>query len=264
MTPPRRWIRLDTTWDQSGWLDALDGPAAGCWPNLLCWVKQTGVGGRCKAIATPVLARRWRHETGVVDRFLSAAYAHGSVVLEGSDWVIPKWAEYQEPDRTAAERQRRHRADRSRLSPLRRDTVTSRDEGVTEGVGHGVTRHATETLTLTETKKKTPKPSVRDDVFEQAKATYPKRTGGQGWADAEREWHGWVKKGEDPLTMLAGVERYRSYVEHEGNVGTKFVKQAATFFGPGKHWTEEWSVNGNGNRQEARATLPGSAGSVLR
>jgi hypothetical protein len=32
--------------------------------------------------------------------------------------------------------------------------------------------------------------------------------------------------------MLAGVKRYAAYARATGSVGTQYVKQAATFFGP--------------------------------
>ena len=161
MSAPRRWIRLDLGWQESEWLDAIDGHASGCWPRLLCYVKQTGTGGRCKAGKPAVLARLWKVESGDVERLLSAAYEHGSVVLEDGTWTLPMWATYQEPDRTSAERQRRYRADKSRLSPSRRD---DRNAPLVT-VGHGTSRRdpsrATETLTLTEDQKKTPRAPKR-------------------------------------------------------------------------------------------------------
>jgi hypothetical protein len=42
--------------------------------------------------------------------------------------------------------------------------------------------------------------------------------------------------------MLAGVKRYAAYCAAKGKVGTTYVKQAATFFGPGDHWCESWST----------------------
>lgn len=40
--------------------------------------------------------------------------------------------------------------------------------------------------------------------------------------------------------MLAGVSRYAGYVRATGSEGTQFVKQAATFFGPDRHFEEVW------------------------
>ena len=42
--------------------------------------------------------------------------------------------------------------------------------------------------------------------------------------------------------MLEGVKRYAAYVRATGSVGTQFVKQAATFFGPDRHFEESWQA----------------------
>jgi hypothetical protein len=47
--------------------------------------------------------------------------------------------------------------------------------------------------------------------------------------------------------MLAGVNRYAGYVRATGSAGTQYVKQAATFFGPDRHFEEygsrRWQTN---------------------
>lgn len=42
--------------------------------------------------------------------------------------------------------------------------------------------------------------------------------------------------------MLAGVKRYAAYARVTGSIGTQFVKQAATFFGPDRHFEESWQA----------------------
>lgn len=42
--------------------------------------------------------------------------------------------------------------------------------------------------------------------------------------------------------MLAGVNRYAGYVRATGSAGTQYVKQAATFFGPDRHFEEPWQA----------------------
>lgn len=105
----RRWIRLDVEWEESAWLDALSGQAAGCWPRLLCWVKLRGKRGRCRAPDPSVLARRWRVPRQAVDELVRAAIQDGALEADGDEIVVVNWAEYQEPDPTAAERKRRQR-----------------------------------------------------------------------------------------------------------------------------------------------------------
>lgn len=73
-------------------------------------------------------------------------------------------------------------------------------------------------------------------------SAYPKREGGNSRADALKAYRGRLKAGASPADLLAGVKRYASYCQAKGMVGTSFVKQASTFFGPGDHWKETWSI----------------------
>ena len=91
--------------------------------------------------------------------------------------------------------------------------------------------------------------------FETAWQAYPKRAGGNSKAAAYKAWKARLKDGVKPEDMLAGVKRYAAYVKVTGNAGTQFVKQAATFFGPDRHFEEAWqnpSAPGGGRR----STLP--------
>lgn len=42
--------------------------------------------------------------------------------------------------------------------------------------------------------------------------------------------------------MLAGTMRYAAFCSATFKVGTEFVKQAATFYGPSLHFEEQWEV----------------------
>ncbi|KJM56668.1 helix-turn-helix domain-containing protein, partial [Enterobacter hormaechei] len=74
--------------------------------------------------------------------------------------------------------------------------------------------------------------------FEQAWQAYPKRAGGNSKAAAWKAWKARIKDGVTTVAMLAGVNRYAAYVRATGSAGTQYVKQAATFFGPDKHFDE--------------------------
>ncbi|SUQ58435.1 Uncharacterised protein [Raoultella terrigena] len=76
--------------------------------------------------------------------------------------------------------------------------------------------------------------------FETAWDAYPKRAGGNSKAGAFKAWKARLKDGVKPGDMLAGVKRYAAYARATGSVGTQFVKQAATFFGPDRHFEESW------------------------
>ncbi|MGX9741872.1 helix-turn-helix domain-containing protein [Pseudocitrobacter corydidari] len=78
--------------------------------------------------------------------------------------------------------------------------------------------------------------------FEQAWQAYPKRAGGNSKAAAWKAWKARIKDGATSEAMLAGVNRYAGYVRATGNAGTQYVKQAATFFGPDRHFEESWQA----------------------
>lgn len=87
--------------------------------------------------------------------------------------------------------------------------------------------------------------------FETAWQAYPKRAGGNSKAAAFKSWKARLREGVNPADMLAGVNRYAAYVRTTGSAGTQFVKQAASFFGPDRHFEESWqapSTNGGGRR----------------
>ncbi|HIF2381981.1 TPA: hypothetical protein ACXZJH_003192 [Salmonella enterica] len=79
-------------------------------------------------------------------------------------------------------------------------------------------------------------------AFEEAWQAYPKRSGGNNKLSAFKAWNARIKQGVQPETMLEGVKRYAALMASEGKIGTSFVKQAATFFGPDKHFDEVWLV----------------------
>ncbi|AUZ65770.1 helix-turn-helix domain-containing protein [Citrobacter sp. CFNIH10] len=87
--------------------------------------------------------------------------------------------------------------------------------------------------------------------FETAWQAYPKRAGGNSKTAAWKAWKSRLKDGVKPEGMLEGVKRYAAYCRTTGNTGTQFVKQAATFFGPDRHFEESWqtpSAPGGGRR----------------
>ena len=89
-------------------------------------------------------------------------------------------------------------------------------------------------------------------AFEEAWQAYPKRSGGNNKLSAFKAWNARIKQGVKPETMLEGVKRYAAFMASEGKIGTSFVKQAATFFGPDKHFDEAWLVETPANRPPTR------------
>ena len=85
-----------------------------------------------------------------------------------------------------------------------------------------------------------------DPEFETAWSLRPKRAGADSKEKARMAWQARRKEGIAPAEMIAGVERYAIYIRAVGSEGTQYVMQAATFFGPGKLWQEEWALPRNG------------------
>lgn len=82
-------------------------------------------------------------------------------------------------------------------------------------------------------------------AFTLAWNAYPKRLGGNSRADA---WKAWKARLMDPkvkvteVEMLQGTIRYRDYCEGMHMLGTQYVKQGATFYGPGLHFRELYEL----------------------
>ncbi|WP_407084629.1 hypothetical protein [Pluralibacter gergoviae] len=86
-----------------------------------------------------------------------------------------------------------------------------------------------------------PKPGYTEE-FERAWQEYPKRAGGNSKADAFKAWTARLKSGATVQELADGVQRYAAYARSTGKLNTEYVKQAATFFGPSKHYEEQWDM----------------------
>jgi hypothetical protein len=78
--------------------------------------------------------------------------------------------------------------------------------------------------------------------FDEAWAAYPDRPG-KSKADAFKAWTARLKDKKAPATaeaMLAGVKRYAAYCA-ACKTEAQFIKQPATFFGPGRHFESDWT-----------------------
>lgn len=78
---------------------------------------------------------------------------------------------------------------------------------------------------------------------------YPSRTG-HSKAEAFKAWKARIADGEAVETILQGINRYAAYCE-ANHTEPRFVKHAATFFGPDRHYLNDWTV-------QARAVAPQS------
>lgn len=100
-------------------------------------------------------------------------------------------------------------------------------------------------------------PNDYPDDFEEAWAAYPSRPGASK-ATTFKAWKARIVAGATPLEMLAGTRKYAAYV-----LATKtekqYIKQPATFYGPGEHFSADWTItNGRDNaNEEAKRRLFG-------
>lgn len=74
--------------------------------------------------------------------------------------------------------------------------------------------------------------------FETCWAKYPKRAGGNSKKAAHKAWAARIREGVSAETLVAAVQAYAAEMIAKGKVGTEFVKQASTFFGPNEHWRD--------------------------
>lgn len=96
---------------------------------------------------------------------------------------------------------------------------------------------------LAEAKAKPTATAPYSEAFEMAWKAYPKRHGGNSKKAAWKAWTARLRQKVSEQDLIEGVKRYAAYVRAEGMEGTRFVMQAATFFGPGEHWSEPWEVD---------------------
>lgn len=94
---------------------------------------------------------------------------------------------------------------------------------------------------------------VYTQEFEQAWAAYPQRPNNSK-ADAFKAWNARIRSGVSPDSLIAGVERYAAYCKTDVS-DPRYIKQAATFFGPAEHYLEEW-------KPTLRGAPPGKPGGV--
>jgi hypothetical protein len=95
-------------------------------------------------------------------------------------------------------------------------------------------------------------------AFADAWAMYPRRSGGNPKRRAADAWSARIREGVAPDAMLDGLRRYVAYCEAERKIGTPYVQQASTFFGPSRPFEEEWLT-----QRESSGPLLSAAGNPI-
>jgi len=159
--------------------------------------------------------------------------------IDSSNKVL-NWDKRQFVSDSSTERVAKHRAGKKQqcnvtVTPPDTDTDTDTDTEVkehTDPVG---------SAPAPEEKKRVSKKEYSDE-FNNAFSIYPKRKGDNPKEKAFRAWKARLKEGVTANEMVSGVKRYLAFCQAEGNIGTQYIKQAATFFGPDKAFLESWEV----------------------
>jgi uncharacterized protein YdaU (DUF1376 family) len=103
--------------------------------------------------------------------------------------------------------------------------------------------------------------------FEAAWQAYPDRPG-DSKANAHKAWAARRKGGVTAEVLLAGAQRYAAFCTASATE-PQYVKQAATFFGPGEHYLADWTPvarsqpAANQPRRDARDAWLSGIGSTL-
>lgn len=77
-----------------------------------------------------------------------------------------------------------------------------------------------------------------NEKFEEAWRLYPKREGGNSKQSALKAWNARIREGIDSDVLVSATKAYAAAMQKAGNIDTRFVRQAATFFGPDRHFDE--------------------------
>lgn len=178
-------------------------------------------------------------------------------------WELANWDKRQKPSDSSATRVAAHRAKAKEQA----EALKKRQSNVTESVQRREEENRTEEQTpdafasgelpgmppvLPANQPAGKQVKVADPEFESAWAAYPQRHGGNPKKQALAAWSARIAQGEKAETMAAGLARYTAHMTAAGKIGTQFVLQAATFFGPDKRYLEAWP-----NKQKASAQTSG-------
>lgn len=84
------------------------------------------------------------------------------------------------------------------------------------------------------------KPAMKYSAeFEEAWTLYPSRPG-MSKAAAFKAWTARMKAGATALEMIEGTRKYAIYCKSH-RTEPEYIKQPATFYGPGEHFTADWT-----------------------
>lgn len=86
-----------------------------------------------------------------------------------------------------------------------------------------------------------PPPPTPEEWFEKIWEARPRRPN-DSRADALKAFLASLKRGADPQAVLDGIVRYAAFCANGGVSDKRYIKQTATFLGPGEWWLAEYAV----------------------
>jgi len=236
---------------QTLWFYLLFGDQTGIVPGLF----KAGEASLAEALAWPLEAMREAYSEVM------------SLGMVRADWkarlvFVPKAVEYNPPAslnvvkswanaiRDLPECELRTRAIQHIQSALER--MQGKSQAFAEAFAHAISHEISlrnqeqkqNQNTNSARKKSRGKSVAPSDVhdFERAWKLYPKREGDNPEKRARSAWNASIKRGVSAGDMIAGVERYRHYVQQKHIEASSLVMQAVRFFGPDEAWKNEWTV----------------------
>lgn len=100
--------------------------------------------------------------------------------------------------------------------------------------------------------------TVEQDWMLDFKLVYPSRAGDQGWRKAQKAANARIAEGHTPAEFIDGAKRYGEYCKATGSVGTQYVKSAAAFLGPERHFLQAWNAPPTRAQQQQDANIEAS------
>ncbi|WP_208951695.1 phage replisome organizer [Rahnella sp. ChDrAdgB13] len=100
--------------------------------------------------------------------------------------------------------------------------------------------------------------------FEAAWQEYPRRPGSPDKHGAHKAWTARKREGVTAEAMLDGARRYAAFIVANGKSGTEFIQLAKTFFGPSRHFEDDWYVNPEGANHAKIANPTKQRGSAVQ
>lgn len=96
-----------------------------------------------------------------------------------------------------------------------------------------------------------PRASTYPAEFDRCWTAYPERHGGNNKNAAFKRWKATLKRaGVRHQQLTRATQQYSTYCDSEGIAGTRYVKQASTFFGPDEHWRDYLNPQPSGRHDD--------------